>query len=175
MADRVTNQGNQNQDQNWVNQETDLLMKLQQAREEVQRAEDDAARAQARLDDSRERLNGVQSQLTALGHTPEQVSGMNAQMNAQPGQTGQSAQAGANQGQPGTNTTPGGLPPNETYVDGAVDTERATTPYRARADVLQSESQEIYQTDAEARDMARAEDQGVVSVPPEQSGQQNQG
>jgi hypothetical protein len=99
-----------------------------------------------------------------LGYTPEQISGMNTQ----PGQ------AGTNQGQTNANMTAGGLPPNETYVGDAFDTELATTPERAEDDVLQSEEQEIEQTKAVARDMVQAEDQGVVRVPPESSGQQNQ-
>ncbi len=185
MADTVTNQNQGNvpyrltpQQQEWVNRETDLLMKLRQAQENVRRAEDQVARAQAQLDDSREQLNAIQAQLEAMNNEPGAVQQMNTQPNqgAQQGQPGQQGQ----QGQPlptrtQNPTNPGGLPPNETYVDGAVDTERATTPYRARYDVLQNESQELYQEHAVARDMAQAEDQGVVKLPPENNEQQKQG
>lgn len=175
MADTATNQNQGNvpynltpQQQEWVNRETDLLMKLRQAQDNVRRAEDQVAQARAQLDDSREQLNAIQAQLDAMNNEPGAVQ----QMNTQPNQSGQAGQAAPAQGQNPTN--PGGLPPNETYVGGAVDTERATTPYRARYDVLQNESQELYQEDAVARDMVQAEDQGIVSVPPENADQQNQ-
>jgi hypothetical protein len=172
MADTPKNQENPprnltQQQQEWVDRETDLLVKLRQAQEDVRRAEDQVAQAQAGLDDSRQRLNSLQAQLQAMNNEPGAVRQMNTQPNqsGQPEQSGQPGQAAANQGQNATNA--GGLPPNETYVGDAVDTELATTPDRARYDVLQNESQEINQEHAVARDMVQAEDQGVVSVPPE--------
>jgi hypothetical protein len=174
MADTPMNQGNPplnltQQQQEWVDRETDLLVKLRQAQEDVRRAEDQVAQAQGQLDDSRQRLNSLQAQLQAMNNEPGAVQQMNRQSN----QSGQPGQAVANQGQNATNAA--GLPPNETYVGDAVDTELATTPERARYDVLQNESQEINQEHAVARDMVEAEDQGVVSVPPENADQQNQG
>ncbi len=178
MADTATNQNQGNvpyrltpQQQEWVNRETDLLMKLRQAQDNVRRAEDQVARAQAQLDDSREQLDAIQAQLEAMNNEPGAVQQMHTQPN-QGRQQGQQGQPVPTQTQ--TPTNPGGLPPDETYVDGAVDTERATTPYRARYDVLQNESQELYQEHAVARDMVQAEDQGVVKLPPENSEQQKQ-
>lgn len=178
MAETATNQNQGNtpyrltpQQQEWVNRETDLLMKLRQAQENVRRAEDQVARAQAQLDDRREQLNAIQARLEAMNNEPGAVQQMNTQPN-QGGQQGQEGQPLPTQTQ--NPTGPGGLPPNETYVDGAVDTERATTPYRARYDVLQNESQELSQEHAVARDMAQAEDQGVVKLPPENNEQQKQ-
>lgn len=176
MADTATNQNQGNvqynltpQQQEWVNRETDLLMKFRQVQDNVRRAEDQLAHAQAQLDDSRMQLNSIRSQLDAMNEEPGAV----RQMHTQPNQGGQTGQAAPTQGQGQNPTNPGGLPANETYVGGAVDTERATTPYRARYDVLQNESKELYQEHAVARDMVQAEDQGVVSVPPENADQQN--
>jgi chromosome segregation ATPase len=154
MADTSTNQtppfNLTKQQQEWVNRETDLLMKLRQAQAAVEQAEDQVAQAQARLDDRREQLQSIQAQLNAMYNEPGAV-------------------------RQGNTAISGGLPPNETYVGGAVDFEQARTPGQARYDVLQDESQELSQEHAVARDMAQAEDQGVVEVPPENSGQANQG
>jgi chromosome segregation ATPase len=77
MADTSTNQNLPDnltpQQQEWVNRETDLLMKLRQAQENVATAEDQVARAQAQLDDSREQLRSIQSQLNAMYSEPGAV------------------------------------------------------------------------------------------------------
>lgn len=134
-------------------QEAKLMLKVEQARKNVQKAQGKAAKAQTRLDDSQKRLQTVEEKLSALRTSSwEQQAGTNDNLSQNNG-----AGTATHQGEQSS--------ANETYVGGAVDSERAVTPDEARQDVLQGEGQEQSQEHAVATDMAQAQDQGEVSVP----------
>jgi hypothetical protein len=183
--------GGKKQRKKLVKQEAKLMLKVEQARKDVQKAQGKVAKAQAQLDDRQKRLQAVEEKLAAL-HTsdheqqtgtsgsqqPQQSAQQETQQTAQQ-ETGsvattETAVEQEGQSQPTEQAQQGEqLPLSETYVDGAVDTERARTPGEARGDVLQEEGQELFQEHALATDMAQAQDQGEVSVPSENQ-EQNQ-
>jgi hypothetical protein len=166
--------GGKRQVKKQAKREAKLMLQVEQARKDAQKAEKKASKAQAQLEDSRKQLHELEEKLAALRSPQQQTNDQgsahvprgNNQDNTNPnsGMTEQQVQ----QGQQGQQEQ---LPSDETYVGGAVDTERATTPYLALGDVVQSEEQEQFQTDAVARDMEQAEDQGVVSEPPDTQNQ----
>lgn len=151
-----TQSGGKKQGKKLAKREAKLMLKVEQARKDVQKSQGRVARAQSRLDDDREQLRALEERLATLRH-PNQQSGPDGNTQNDTGTSGQQ------------------LPSNETYVGNAFDTELARTPDQARSDVLEAESQEQYQTDAIARDMAVAEDQGVTSGEPEHQEQGAEG
>ena len=171
--------GGRRQSKKQAKREAKLMLKVEQAKQDVERSERKVSKAQAQLDDSRKQLHDLEEKLAAL-HAPQQQQTSEQHWSAQ-------MQPGNNQDNTDSNPLMAGqqgqqeqwgeqLPSDETYVGDAVDTERATTPSRAESDVRQSEEQERSQTDAVARDMVQAEDQGVVSMPPDNQEQgSNQG
>lgn len=155
--------GGKKQGKKLAKREAKLMLKVEQARKDVQKSQGKVAKAQAQLDDNREQLHGLEEKLAAL-RNPEQQSGQNGNAQMQEDNTQDNTGMTGQQNQQS-------LPSNETYVGNAFDTELARTPGEARGDVLQAESQEQYQTDAIARDMEHAEDQGVASTEPENQDQ----
>jgi chromosome segregation ATPase len=179
MADVIhmpsSSTGGKKQRKKLAKQEARLMLKVEQARKDVQKAQGKVAKAQSQLDDSQKRLQDIEGKLAALRTSPqeqqtsangsEQTQEVTNQDTTSVTTTG-TAQEQGEQGQQGQQ-----LPANETYVGGAEDAERATTPYEAREDVLQAEGQELSQEHAVATDMAQAQDQGVVSVSPDNQDQ----
>ncbi len=169
--------GGKKQRKKLVKQEAKLMLKVEQARKDVQKAQGKVTKAQGRLDDSQKRLQTIEGKLAALrsssqkqqtdmngSQQPQQATDQAANQDSVTGTTQEQGEQ-AQQSEQGEQSQQ--LPANETYVDGAVDTEQARTPDEASDDVMQGEEQELSQEHAVATDMAQAEDQGVVSVPPD--------
>lgn len=156
--------GGKKQRKKLVKQEAKLMLKAEQARKDVQKAQGKVTKAQSQLDDSQKRLQAVEEKLAALRTSSwEQQADTNDNQPAQQDNGNATSTKTTQQTQQGEQ-----LPANGTYVGGAVDSERATTPGEAREDVLQGEGQELSQEHAVATDMAQAQDQGEVSVPDNQ-------